>query len=350
MVNHIIFQEIYELNTRTDRMNEHDLLSSIEPNLYKSLLNVAHRPRIACVIDEAILNNILDFLTIRKQLHIQALQGNSILLLIDNLMNSPKEVEKVGKSLQTTTDTEVFLLTERMKRLDINNVFLGLATQNLNTLVKQQRDTRKGSSHTLVTLLEQGIGVAAWQQAPADILLRLNSTNSTVLNGRIPLAEIWTNRIVTDYTVSTLECLNTSSKLFEAVARVKDASFLELTAQILIINDSLRHRLAKMFTESPLKTKQQIAQIIVNLVFPDQKLETPTQEYIVVPLLNHDSSFKVLTSANVCSRSELRRLFSSNAIRKISPTTLVLTPEYSDLQEHDIIRIGKRYLIKLGEA
>lgn len=331
-------------------MNDHDLLSNMEPTLYKSLIKVVHHPRIACIIDEAILNNILDFLTIRKQLHIQALQGNSILLLVDNLMNSPKEVENVGKNLQTTTDSEVFLLTERMKRLDINKVFMGLATQNLNTLAKQQRDTRKGSSHTLVTLLKQGIGVAAWQQAPSDILLRLNSTNSTVLNGRTPLAEIWANRIVTDYTASTFECLSTSSKLFEAVARVKDASFLELTAQILIINDDLRHRLARMFTESPLKTKQQIAQIIVNLVFPEQKLQTPKQEYIVVPLLDHHSSFDVLTSANVCSRSELRRLFSSNAIRRISPTTLVLKPEYCDLQEHDIIRIGKRYLIKLGVA
>lgn len=352
MVEDTLFEELCNLNTKPNRIKKPCLLSNVDTVLYKEISNMTQSLQVACIIDKCVLENIIDFLTLRKQLHVQQLLGNYITLLIDNLINDPEEVEGISKHLQKLTDAKVVLLNKKMKSLNTYVIFSGLDCLNLYTLVELQKENRKDSGHTLDFIFKKGLGITTWQHTPTDLLLSFENNDSYVSNHEASTVKIQPNYITTNLKASSVECLNTASILFEAIARVPDSSFLELCSRILIIDDNLRYRLAQIFSKAPLKTKQEIARIVVVLTFPDKKIEVSptTQKYIHIPLDGYTNAYELLASANVCSRSELRRLFSSNAVRKTSPAAQILTPDYSKLEEGDIVRIGKRFHIKVGVA
>lgn len=274
--------------------------------------------------------------------------------------SSETSINALVASLQSIAPQHITLhpASELRRTSTIDMLYAGLDAIALPELIGSGKGVnKKNSSRSMDSLLRRGFSRMLWQQLAADVALQLESSkftmsSTTVTSLIIPLLPgIRTN----DLAMADQAGHHT---LFRAVMNIPDEQLLDVIRYMLVLNQDDQMRITDLLATQPLEAKKQLAVVLAALhansfeegllarkVF--EETMSGQSEYIDATWHPDTTLFDVLAATNICSRSELRRLFAGGAVRSITQPTRQLSPDHQTMQHDDIIRVGKKHRIRI---
>ena len=266
----------------------------------------------------------------------------------DNLVAALQEISPQNSKLYFASDLR--------KNATIDMLYNGLDAIALQELIGSGKGTdKKNSSRSMERILRHGFSSMVWQHFNVDVVVRLSAYDSVQLSSETAFLTIPQH---TNYVDTVSGPAQTEQYLFSASMNIPDQHLLEACKYMLTITASEQIFITQMLNTRPLETKKQIATAVAALWAGNLEAGLQAQSsfeetingqrgYRDVILYPDTILFDVIAATGLYSRSELRRLFASGAIRNIANPTESLTPEHRTLGHGDSIRIGKKYRLRM---
>lgn len=258
----------------------------------------------------------------------------------------------------SSSNITVHAASDLRKTIDVDTLYASLEMFLLKDMIGSGKGMeKKNSSRSMQDILRQGFSLALWQQLKADVVL---TCGPAFFKSHADIAFLEIPRLSEAQGVNSTQGATESQLLFEAVVNIPDQDLTDVYCYMVVTDDAHHGDLAAMLTAQPLETKKQLATVLAAMHFGGleegikvrQAFEAviagqSLDDYLPVAFLPGMTLFDALASTDLYSRSELRRLFAGGAVRNIADPTLPLQPDHRDIKHNDVIRIGKKYRLRM---
>lgn len=319
-----------------------------------------------------VIPTALDYLILQQTLVSFAAAGHRITILVSK-NNDADAVKLIVNRLTAIAPKKGSVIVqhahELLPKLDIPAVFASLESWGLRDLIGSYKGVViKNSTRPISSILTEGINLAMWGLLAADMVVRLVPRHHMPTKPHLSSPSTTVPRILDVPTLSAIVKNDNSvvfpsdlNKLFKCIMAVPDSALAEVYRRTLFLREDEVPRITQLITKQPYEAKKQLATIISAVqggsfdaglqareVFELRARNAAVAEtYIDIRLLSGTSVFELLAAASFCSRSELRRLFDGNAVRLAVEGAQPLTADYLAVQPGDIIRVGKKRLVRI---